>query len=242
MSCRLITGFRNDIKIIFHNKTALALSLSPLLIILLLWLKSPLTGRSDVGDTMFHWDKYYSLFAISGVSIIPIIFGIVCKLVASGRKDQSIQLTKSGDSEVSKGPDGYLLLNSVILSLAFVLLTIIIVRPVPTEGWLRSLYTAALYAIQAPVVFLFIYSFQRRKNSIPIVSKLYWLLLIAVPSGLLLHHPWNYLTFFSPLYWTAWAWIVKSPVESLGYGLITVLLTAVLIVILYRFLRGKTSG
>jgi hypothetical protein len=62
----------------------------------------------------------------------------------------------------------------------------------------------------------------------------FWLFfLITVPFGLLVHHPWNYLAFYSPLYWASWAWIVHSPLESLIYGSIAMFLSAVILIILY---------
>jgi len=57
-----------------------------------------------------------------------------------------------------------------------------------------------------------------------IVTSLYGLFIIAVPLGLMTYHPWNYMAFFSPFYWVAWAWVISIPFESILYGLIASLL------------------
>jgi hypothetical protein len=79
---------------------------------------------------------------------------------------------------------------------------------------------------------------KRRKRFV--FSGFYWILLIVVPLGLLLHHPWNYFTFFSPFYWISWAWVIPLPTDSFIYGAIAIVLTSVAIIILsVRILRKK---
>jgi fluoroquinolone transport system permease protein len=74
------------------------------------------------------------------------------------------------------------------------------------------------------------------------LSKLYGIFLVAVPLGLLLHHPWNYFAFFSPLYWISWAWIISVPFESLIYGAISMIITFGCILIFFRhFLKKHTN-
>jgi hypothetical protein len=74
------------------------------------------------------------------------------------------------------------------------------------------------------------------------LSKIYGIFLITVPLGLVLHHPWNYLAFFSPLYWISWTWVVSIPAESFLYGAIATIITSGGIIIFFRhFLRKHAS-
>jgi hypothetical protein len=131
----------------------------------------------------------------------------------------------------------FLLLTMIftaLISFALVVITIIFVKPVPTEGWLRNLFAAGLLSIQSAFVFQFIITLSVNRVSEIAISRLYWIFIITVPLGLLFHHPWNYLAFFSPLYWISWAWVVPNPAESFFYGVIAFLLTSGSILILLR--------
>jgi hypothetical protein len=131
---------------------------------------------------------------------------------------------------------------SAFFSFILVMITILLAKPVRTEGWLRNLFAAFLLSTQSPFVFLFISAVRGNRNSGSSFSRLYWMFLIAAPLGLMLHHPWNYLAFYSPLYWIAWAWIVQSPLESLIYGSIGMILTSSAIILFFRHLLRKYSG
>jgi hypothetical protein len=231
-----------DINIILHDKTLLARSLAPfVLIIILRFLFTPLSAFI-FSKTGFLLDNYYSLAAITFVSVIAILPGMLYAFVLLGEKDLHIVHVE----EVFLADRYKFLLMrmtiSAFISFVLVMITIILAKPVPTEGWLRTLFAALLLSIQSPFVFLFICSLAEKKIEGLALSRLYWIFLIAVPSGLLLHHPWNYFPFFSPLYWISWAWIVKSPVESLIYGSIAMILTSVTAIMLYSHFFKKNVG
>lgn len=231
-----------DINIILHDKTLLAQSLAPfVLIIILRFLFTPLSGFI-FSKTGFLLDNYYSLAAITFVSVIAIFPGMLYAFVLLGEKDLHIvHVEEVFPADRFK----FLLMRmtiSAFISFVLVIITIILAKPVPTEGWLRTLFSAFLLSIQSPFVFLFISSLAEKKIEGLALSRLYWIFLIAVPSGLLLHHPWNYFTFFSPLYWVSWAWIVKSPAESLIYGSIALILTSGAIMIFFRHFLRKNAG
>ena len=231
-----------DINIILHDKTLLARSLAPfVLIIILRFLFTPLSAFI-FSKTGFLLDNYYSLAAITFVSVIAILPGMLYAFVLLGEKDLHIVHVE----EVFLADRYKFLLMrmtiSAFISFVLVMITIILAKPVPTEGWLRTLFAALLLSIQSPFVFLFICSLAEKKIEGLALSRLYWIFLIAVPSGLLLHHPWNYFTFFSPLYWISWAWIFKSPVESLIYGSIAMILTSVTAIMLYSHFFKKNVG
>ena len=117
------------------------------------------------------------------------------------------------------------LMIPAFLSFIMVLITIFLTDPVINEGWLRSLFISLLLSTQSSFAFLFIGCLAVNKVQGLALSKLYGIFLVAVPLGLLLHHPWNYFAFFSPLYWISWAWVSYSPSESLLYGAIAIIIT-----------------
>jgi hypothetical protein len=97
--------------------------------------------------------------------------------------------------------------------------------PVPGEGWIRNCYIAFLFALQAPLVFIVASCYSGKRIRGLIVPSLYLLFVIAVPIGLVMYHPWNYLAFFSPFYWIAWAWVISIPFESFVYGIISAIIS-----------------
>ncbi len=116
---------------------------------------------------------------------------------------------------------------SAVLSFILVLPVIFITGAVSTEGWLRSIYAAFLLAITAPFIFIFSAGFASDRKSWTLHSLISVIFLIALPSGLVLHHPWNYFLFFSPFYWSGWAWVIASPSESMVYGMISLAIAAI---------------
>ena len=224
----------NSLKSYFNSKRLLQVLsgsvLSFLVILFLLKIVFPLLGQLTFSKTGFQVSSYYSFIAITLICFVPYLIGMLYANVL--RDIQSSDLPAAPFSLKS-----FLLVRMFLvafISFVFVLLTIFLVKPVPTEGWLRNLFAACLLSFQAPFVCLMIcIPVEKKVNRIP-VFILICILLITVPFGLLVHHPWNYFVFFSPLYWLSWAWIVRSPVESLIYGSISIFLTFGAIVLLYR--------
>lgn len=203
--------------------------LSILGILLLLKIIFPLLGQLTFSKTGFQVNSYYSLVAITLVCLVPYFIGM---LYANVLRD-----FQSSDLQTPTTRKNFLFVRmffAAFICFVFILLTILLVKPVPTEGWLRSIFEACLLSIQAPFVCLLICNLAWKKVKPIYVFILCSIFLITVPFGLLVHHPWNYFVFFSPLYWMSWSWIVKSPVESLIYGSITVFLTFGAIVFLFR--------
>ena len=226
--------FISDINIILHDKTLFARILAPFILILILKFVYPLLSGVIFSKTGFLLDKYYSLVAITFLSVIPMFPGMVYAFIQITEKDSNTIYVQTIAAEYKYK---FLLLRmiiSAIISFVLVMITIILVKPVPTEGWLRNLFAAGLLSIQAAFVFQFISTLSVTRISGIAVSKLYWIFIITVPLGLLFHHPWNYLAFFSPLYWISWAWVVPNPAESFFYGVIAFLLTSGSILILLR--------
>jgi fluoroquinolone transport system permease protein len=233
---------KNDIIYIARNQLLLFAISAPFLLILFLRLIFPLISGYVLFKTGFQLENYYTHVAITTVSVIPMIFGMVSAFLHIYETDTHILQVIDGTPSDLKRFFCLRMIVPAILSFFMVLLTIVLTVPVPTEGWLRTIYVSLLLCVQSPLVFLFIGSFAKNRIQGLVLSKLYGIFLVAVPLGLLLHHPWNYFSFFSPLYWISWAWITSVPSESLIYGAITIILTSGFILIFLRhFLKKQTN-
>jgi hypothetical protein len=191
-------------------------------------------------ETGFQLGNYYSLVAITLVSVIPMLFGMFYAFILFEEKAiHSEQVIKNPCAD-NQHLLQMRLIATTVTSFVLVLITIILSGPVPSEGWLRTLFAAFLLSIQSPFILLFIVALEGKKIARQTLTWLYCLFIVAVPLGLALHHPWNYFLFYSPFYWTAWAWIITSPVESLIYGSIAIVITSFAVMILLRnYLRKK---
>ena len=225
---------KTDIKFIARDPMLLLAFLAPFMLILFLRLVFPLISNFIFIMTGFLLDNYYTLAAITMVSVIPMLFGMVYAFILLDENDlhilQVIAVTPAGKKN-------FLYMRMIVptfLSFIMVLFSIIVTNPVPPEGWLRTIFVSFLLSTQSPFVFLFIGSLAGNKVEGLALSKLYGVFLAAVPIGLLLHHPWNYFAFFSPLYWINWAWVTSVPVESLIYGAISMIITFGCILIFFR--------
>src|SRR5659263_646782 len=103
------------------------------------------------------------------------------------------------------------------------------------ENWLCDI----TFINPIPICFFLICSLAENRTEGLSLSKIYAIFLITVPLGLLLHHPWNYLAFFSPLYWIGWTWIESSALESLEFGIIAIFITSGAIFIFFRHFLKK---
>lgn len=243
MIWRLIfNSFRADIKFVGRDPMLLVAMSAPVIITLLIKLLFPLISGFILSKTGFHFDNYYTVFALTLLPIIPMLLGIVYAFILLDENDthilQVIAVTPAGKKNFL-----YMrMITPAFLSFILVLMSIFITNPVPTEGWLRTVFIAFMLSLQAPFIFLFIGSLSGNKVEGLAYSKLYGIFLIAVPLGLILHHPWNYFMFFSPLYWISWSWVTSIPGESLIYGGISLVITLGGIILLFRhFLRKHIS-
>jgi fluoroquinolone transport system permease protein len=242
MWSRFKSSVITDMKIISHDIMLLVASLIPFLLIVFLKLVFPILSHFIFLKSGFLLDRYYSLTAITFVSIIPMLFGLVYAFILIDEnylyiiRDQVVTPATRRNSLYLR------IVVTMTLSFILVLISILITNPVPTEGWLRTVFVIFLLTIQSPFVFLLIGSLAENRIDGLSLSAIYGIFLITVPLGLLLHHPWNYLAFFSPLYWISWTWVVSIPAESFLYGAIATIITSGGIIIFFRhFLRKHAS-
>jgi hypothetical protein len=230
--------FITDLKIISRNHRLLFASAILFILIIFLTFYFPVISHFVFKQHGFRLDGYYSLFSITLLGVIPVLIGTRYGILFC--TDQGNDLwTKS--NEITRQSSELLVLrviSTVIVSFFVLVPCVLLIKPVPSQGWLRTIFAIGLLSIQSPLGFIVIS--EGRKTGRFMFSWLSWIILIAMPLGLLFHHPWNYLAFLSPFYWIAWAWIINSPLESLIYGLIALALTLAGAYLFFReFLKKK---
>jgi fluoroquinolone transport system permease protein len=238
----IINSLKADIKFILRDPMLLFAMLAPIMVIIFLRLVFPQISMFILLKTGFQLDRYYSLVAITMVPIIPMLFGLVYAFILLDESDSHILQVISVTPAGKKNFLYMRMLVPAFLGFIMVLVSIFLTNPVPSEGWLRTLFIAFILSIQSSFVFLFIGSLAGNKVEGLALSKFYGIFFIALPAGLLLHHPWNYFAFFSPLYWSGCAWVCSNPVESLIYGAISVFISIGCILIFFRHFLQKHSN
>lgn len=237
----ILNSLTTDFKFIARDPMLLVASVAPVLLVIILRLVFPQAADILLRNTGFDLYLYYPVVAITFITLIPMLIGMVYAFILLDENDthilQVISVTPAGKRN-------FILMRMiipVILSFVFTIIAIAFTDPVPTEGWLRTLVITVLFSTQSTFIFLFIGSLAGDKIEGLALTKLYGIFLVAVPLGLIVHHPWNYLAFFSPSYWIAWSWIVPSPVYSIWYAIIAVLLTSAgMIFFLRHFINKQT--
>jgi len=213
----------------------------PLITILLVRFAINPISELIFSKTGFRLELYYTIIAITLISAIPAVFGFIFAFISLNNSD----LNKLNfDPATPADKKSFLCIRLIVptlLSIITVFITVLITDPVPSEGWLRSVFVTFLLSVQSPFILLFIVNFSNSRPKVILLSILYGIFLVTVPLGLLIHHPWNYLLFFSPLYWTSWSWVTYSPSESLLYGAISVAISFGCIVWFYSHLLRKNK-
>ena len=238
---RLLNSFRSDCRYIVRDPILLAAVLFPLITILLLRFAVNPVSELIFLKTGFLLERYYSIIAITIVSVIPAILGFIYAFMYMNK----IETDKSNIVSVTPADQKYFLffrmMAPALLSFIMILILIFLSDPVPSEGWLRSVFISLFLSIQSTFVFLYIASFCDSRAKGIVLLKLYGIFLAAIPLGLLFHHPWNYFLFFSPYYWISWAWVSYSPYESLIYGVMSIAITIGYLVWFYTHLLKKNK-
>jgi hypothetical protein len=226
-----------DLKLILHKPLLLFGALSPFILIILLLSLYPLLSDLLKSDAVTNPHGYFEIIAITIVSFISVIIGILNAAIVNMRT--AIVKLNVDDSVPSVFRDLFpiKLTACFLVSVFTLLLYIIITDPVLTEGWLRTLFISFLFSFQTIFIFLWLVRFKGNKRGSAIFVCLCIIFLAAVPFGLVFHHPWTYVAFVSPFYWISWAWIVPDRVESLLYGLISFVIATTGIVLLFRKIK-----
>lgn len=236
-----MNSFKTGYRYLLSDPVLLAAALYPVVVILLLRL-----AVNPVSDLIFlkaglRLGVYYTILAITIISVIPVLLGFIYAFIYLDKSETDrfkiILITPAG----KKSLQYFRMIVPVLLSFIIVLITNLITNPVPTEGWLRSVFVSGLLSLQSLFVLIFIGSLASNRSKAILLLKLYGILLAAIPFGLLLHHPWNYILFFSPYYWIGWAWVCDYPPESLLYGAISAAISLGCIIWIYSHLIKKNK-
>jgi hypothetical protein len=190
----------------------------------------PATGNYGEYD-MHH---IYTMVTISEISFLPFVIGTVYSYLLRGHKYTIEEKDVTGKTGTAGSNLALPLAVSGILTFMPVLAFILIADPVSSEGWLRSIFISLLIASFTPLIFLLGIKMNKGRLFRLAMIVISLLLTFSLPAGLLLRHPWSYIAFISPFYWTGWAWIVSSPFESLAYGIISAVITLAAIRLLYK--------
>jgi hypothetical protein len=236
LSRRFAEVFITDIKCIAHVPLLLFGILSPLIIALILLISSMFI--SDLKDPERAL-QYYTVIAVSLISAVPFIYGLVFSYIRLNGKQ--FALNKDSVQPAIGNREAYFtgMVISGLSAIVVVLPVIYLTDAVSTEGWLRGIYISVLLATMAVFIYAFSTGSGRSRTKWRIMAAISILFFLPVPFGLILHHPWNYIAFFSPFYWINWAWIIPSPRESLLYGLVSIAITATGLFILYKmYMKG----
>ncbi|MCU0363138.1 MAG: hypothetical protein MUD02_02100 [Bacteroidales bacterium] len=168
---------------------------------------------------------YYSLAALISISVISVIPGIFFAFDALRRG----YIAQTGRAFLSRLSGS--LLYSFLSSIISVVIAGLLADPVPSEGIIRLLLAAFLFALQSVVICLFMLSFSRTYLKALVSAKAYSVFILAAPLGLVLNSPWNLLSFFSPFYWICWSWLTEIPAQALIYGMIASGISAAILLI-----------
>ncbi|HKK43761.1 MAG TPA: hypothetical protein VJ963_15195 [Bacteroidales bacterium] len=238
----IFNSLKADLKFIARDPMLIVAAVAPVFLIILLRLVFPPLAEFVILKTGVDINLYYPVVAITFISLIPMLIGMVYAFILIDENDMHILQVIS---VTPAGRINFILMRMVmpvLLSLFFIWIAVLFTDPVASEGWLRTLVITILLSTQSTFVFLFTGSMAGDKIEGLAFSKLYGIFLVAVPLGLVLHHPWNYLAFFSPSYWIAWSWVVPSPVYGIWYAVIaTVLTSAGMIFLLTHFLKKQVA-
>jgi hypothetical protein len=216
--------------------------LYPLITILFLRFAVPPVSELIFSKTGFRLELYYTIIAITLVSAIPAVFGFIFASIHLNNSELNrLNIDQAAPAD-KKSFLYFRMIVAILLSFITVYLTVLITDPVSSEGWLRSLFVTVLLSIQSLFVLLFTVSFSSSGARVILLTKLYLIFLLTIPIGLMLHPPWNYLFFFSPLYWISWAWVTYSPSESLFYGAISIAISFGFIIWFYRHFTRKDKA
>lgn len=226
----------------WNKITLFLLTLFSLIVIILMMFVFPLLADILLRRHGFDLYRFYSLIALTLASLIPAFPTFFFGFLHIG------EFNRIGSAEEGLLPINLKLsfrirvLSVFLVTLILLLIFIFSVDPVTEEGWLRNCFVAFLFALQAPLGYIFSSCIAGKRIKGFIIPFVCFLFVIAVPVGLVIFRPWNYLAFFSPFYWIAWAWVIEIPYESLMYGSISIAITFGYMYLLCRKLFKKQAG
>jgi hypothetical protein len=195
--------------------------------ILLKILKDPI-----ISVFSYNGSEYYALAGLCLIALVPYF----CTAgLFPGKVSENTNIIENNSLTSNKSLKRFAF--PVIGSFIFSLMCAVTIDPVQKEGWLRTMYASLIISTQAPVLVLLAELNKEGIISVIVRKMVIWLPVVALPAGLLLHRPWNIVTFFSPYYWCSWAWMAHPINESIVCGSITFGITIIMLLALNEIRR-----
>jgi|WetSurMetagenome_2_1015567.scaffolds.fasta_scaffold05538_4 accessory gene regulator protein AgrB len=217
-----------DLKIISLNYSLLIFPGVLFLLIIIILACLPVVTHYEYLRLGLQPTKFHSLVSISLVALIPVFTGIMFGRIESV---ETYAPSFDGLKKFAENVPAATFIRAItclVISFLLIILSIWLIKPVPAQGWLRTISAAVLFSFQAPTTMLMHTKSGSRNDDKNKYILLYWITIIMLPVGLMLHHPLNYPAFISPFYWSAWAWMISSPLQSILCGVIALFITTVL--------------
>ena len=179
--------FISDIKSISRSPILLCALSYPVLVVLFLLYLFPLISGLTWSDDIFLYNRYYSVTAITLISAIPFIYGLLFSFIHLSKP----HLSDKNATDKTNTENKILLINRIaagaFLSFITVFPVIHLTDAVPTEGWLRNIYAAFLLAVMSPFIFLFTLGLSETRKNWRLLSFISVLFRLLITSGISTH-------------------------------------------------------
>jgi len=212
--------------------------LAPILILVIVRLGIPLISEVLYTSFTFQLDPYYPLIFIFFCAIFPLLFGMMAGFSLLDEQDEKV-LQFIAITPLSRG--GYLRTKFAVPTLATipVLLIFAWLCGLFDGRYLRFLPMAILFALETPMMGMFLSGFANNKVEGLALGKAAGVFFAVPGAGYFLPSPWCYLTGLSPVFWPMnayWSTSAAGYWTSLGIGII---MHAIVFWLLYRKFTRK---
>jgi hypothetical protein len=138
---------KTDLKLIIHRPVLISAILIPLLLVTVLKFVFPFISVLISSENRLQPENYFTIISIILIFSIPIVVGFI---LASGFSHRNLLSSPTHNNRKEIHAIFFVrLLETLFLSFVLVLIAINITDPIPSEGWLRSLYISALLSLQS---------------------------------------------------------------------------------------------
>lgn len=223
-----------DFKNITRDPMLLLSSAAPVLITLVTIFGFQATATLALQTWQLDISPYYPQVAVFFSTIMPMMLGMVYGFILLDERDAGL-ITNLAVTPLGRG--GYLRLRLVIptlFSFVVVFAFLRITAAAPQLAFWQLFLAAAVLALGAPIMILFLGAFADNKVEGVALSKAYGVLLLFVVADFMISAPWALLTGISPLVWAVRALLTDSVPMFLGYWAVGMIYHLLLLAALMR--------
>ncbi len=223
-----------DLRQIKNDSMVIISIVVPVLVFVIMKFVYPLF--SDLAISSFHFDitPYTTSVAVFLLPVIPMMFGMSYGFILLDERDGGIITALS---VTPLGKSGYLKLRlgiPVTFSFLAMLTYCFLLHLNEQTGIPRLLTVCFLFSFTSPLMLLFLGAFSANKVEGMALTKVFGLLLLAIPIDLFVPAPWNWIGAYSPLFWVERTWFSSSMSELILYSLISLSFYLLLLTFLFR--------